>query len=51
VSVRPFRIEVPQELLDDLHRRLDSTIWPQTIPGAEWDYGTDIDELRALVDH
>jgi microsomal epoxide hydrolase len=51
VSVRPFRIDVPQEVLDDLHRRLDATIWPPTIADAGWDYGTDIDELRALVDH
>ncbi len=51
MSVRPFRIEVPQEILDDLQRRLDATIWPQTLPGAGWDYGTDIDELRTLVEH
>ena len=51
MSVRPFRIEVPQSVIDDLHRRLDATIWPQTLPGAGWDYGTDIDELRALAEH
>ena len=51
MSIRPFRIEVPQEVLDDLHRRIDATIWPQTLPGADWDYGTDIDELRTLVEH
>jgi pimeloyl-ACP methyl ester carboxylesterase len=51
VSVRPFRIEVPDAVLDDLHRRIDATIWPQTLPDADWDYGTNLDELRALVAH
>lgn len=48
MTVRPFRVAVPDSVLDDLHRRLDATCWPQTIPGAGWDYGTDIDWLRDL---
>ena len=51
MSVRPFRIDVPEAVLEDLHRRLDATIWPQTLDDAGWDYGTDIAELRALVDY
>ena len=27
-AVRPFRIEVPQGELDDLHRRINATRWP-----------------------
>ena len=27
-DVRPFRIDVPQEALDDLRRRIASTRWP-----------------------
>ena len=48
MQVTPFRIEVPESVLDDLHRRLDATLWPQTIPGVGWEYGTDIDWLREL---
>jgi Epoxide hydrolase N terminus len=28
VTVRPFRIDVPQEVLDDLRRRIAATQWP-----------------------
>ena len=44
----PFRIDVPDAVLDDLWHRIDATRWPQTISDAGWDYGTDIDWLRAL---
>ena len=29
-DVRPFRVDVPQESLDDLRRRIASTRWPST---------------------
>lgn len=51
MSVVPFTIAVPDEVIADLHRRLDAVIWPHTLDDAGWDYGTDIGELRALVDH
>ena len=28
-TIRPFRIEVPQEELDDLRRRIEATRWPE----------------------
>ncbi len=45
---RPFRIDVPQATLDDLHRRLDSTRWPDPIPGTGWDYGADVAYIQDL---
>ena len=51
MSIRPFSIAVPDEVLADLARRLEATIWPHTLDDAGWDYGTDIAELRDLVDH
>ncbi len=45
----PFTVEVPQELLDDLHRRLDAVRWPDRIPGEEWAFGTSPDYLKSLV--
>jgi epoxide hydrolase len=48
MDVRPFRVEVPDEVITDLHRRLDATLWPQTIPGSGWDYGTDVAWLQDL---
>lgn len=50
-TVQPFRIDVPDETLDDLRRRLAATRWPDEITGAGWDYGTDLAYLKALVSH
>ncbi|MCE2391746.1 MAG: epoxide hydrolase [Proteobacteria bacterium] len=51
MSVRPFRIDVPQETLDDLVRRLDQTRWPDEIEGAGWDYGSSVGYLRQLCEY
>ncbi len=47
-SVRPFTIDVADEEIDDLRRRLTATRWPDPIPGTGWDYGTDVAWLRDL---
>ncbi|HXH21630.1 MAG TPA: epoxide hydrolase [Dehalococcoidia bacterium] len=51
MAVTPFRIEVPDAVLDDLRERLQRTRWPDQIPGSAWDYGTDRDYLRELVSY
>ena len=51
MSIQPFSIAVPDNVLEDLARRLEATLWPQTLDDVGWDYGTDIAELRALVDY
>jgi hypothetical protein len=33
-EIRPFRVEVPQADLDDLHDRLARTRWPDELPGV-----------------
>ena len=50
-SIRPFRIDVPQAALDDLHDRLARTRWPDELPGVGWDYGVPLDYLRGLAEH
>lgn len=50
-SVQPFRLDIPQSDLDDLHDRLDRTRWPDEIPGSGWAYGVPTDYLRELVRH
>ncbi|HEY0227240.1 MAG TPA: alpha/beta fold hydrolase [Mycobacterium sp.] len=49
-DLTPFKIEVADDDLDDLRRRLQSARWPDELAGAGWDYGTDQAALRALVD-
>lgn len=48
-NITPFRIEIPQKTLDDLHERLANTRWPDEVEGANWDYGTNLDYLKELT--
>jgi pimeloyl-ACP methyl ester carboxylesterase len=50
-EVAPFRVHVDDTVLDDLRRRLADTRFPDPIPGTGWEYGTPIDEVRALVEY
>jgi epoxide hydrolase len=36
MTIKPFRINVSQEALDDLHERIKKTIWPPVIPGQNY---------------
>ena len=49
MTAEPFRINVPQAVLDDLKRRLETTRWPGEVEGAGWDYGTNLTYLKDLV--
>ncbi len=49
-DIRPFRVDVPEAVLDDLRDRLQRTRWPDQIPGSGWDYGTDLTYLQDLCD-
>jgi len=48
-DIRPFRIDVPQDALDDLRDRLDRTRLPQPAPGDDWSAGTPTSYLRDAV--
>jgi len=50
-ELRPFTIDVPDDVLDDLRERLARTRWPDQIPGSGWDYGTDLAYLQDLCEH
>src|SRR5262249_17313283 len=41
----------PQHVLDDLHRRLDATRWPDQLDGAGWSYGVELERLRDLTEY
>ncbi len=51
MTVTPFKIEVPQTVLDDLAARLKNTRWTDEPANAGWSYGTNPTYLRALVDY
>lgn len=47
----PFRIDVPQQSLDDLARRLDHTRLPDDHDNADWRYGVPRAWLEPLLEH
>ena len=50
-EIRPFRIEVPQPEVDDLHDRLARTRWPESPDGTGWERGIPLEVTRELADH
>lgn len=48
-TVKPFMINVPQTVLDDLQNRLRQTRWPDAPENIGWKYGTDPVFLQSLV--
>lgn len=51
MTPQPFTIAVPDEVLEDLHRRLDHARWPDQAPGEPWSFGIPVTEVQAAVDH
>lgn len=50
-EVRPFTLAVPPADIDDLHRRIDQTRWPEKEPVGDWTQGTPLAVLRELIDY
>jgi Epoxide hydrolase N terminus len=48
-KLNTFKIDVAEEVLSDLQRRLLGTRWSYQIEGTGWDSGTAIDYLKDLV--
>jgi epoxide hydrolase len=48
-AIRPFTINVSEQLLADLKQRLARARFPGEIPGSNWDYGTNLAYLKELV--
>jgi pimeloyl-ACP methyl ester carboxylesterase len=48
-AIRPFTIEIADEVLTDLNDRLARTRLPDQIPGTGWDYGMDRAYLEELL--
>ncbi|MEY4761358.1 MAG: hypothetical protein RLZZ200_1214 [Pseudomonadota bacterium] len=51
MSIRPFRIEVPESVLQDLRERLSRARWPSALEGTGWRQGADLDYLRDLCSY
>lgn len=51
MPIQPFQINIPQQTLDDLHKRLARTRWTDEVEGTGWDYGTNLDYMKRLADY
>src|ERR1700682_5999933 len=49
--IRPFRIDVPEEELDDLRDRLSRTRWPDALPDLGWSRGVPLDYVKELAEY
>ena len=50
-AIRPFRINVSEDDLEDLRRRLARTRWPDELPGVGWRYGVPVGYLKELAEY
>ena len=49
MEIRPFRVAIAQESLDDLRSRLDRVRWTSDIPGEGPDYGMSLAWVQRLA--
>lgn len=49
--MEPFRVEVPDEVLNDLQTRLKLTRWADDVANEGWQYGTNTVYLKELVSY
>ena len=49
--MKPFKIDVSKEILDDLNDRLSKTRWPDEIRDSSWNYGTSLNYLKELIEY
>src|SRR5690348_17841428 len=49
VEIRPFSVEIPQEQIDDLRRRIEATRWPSKELVDDWSQGVRLAMLRELA--
>ncbi|AXY03558.1 hypothetical protein D1115_22195 [Vibrio alfacsensis] len=50
-AIVPFKINIPEEDIADLKRRLEQTRFTDEIDNAGWDYGTNLGYLKQLVQY
>ena len=51
MDVKPFKVEIPEAILEDLRQRLADTRWPDEIAGSGWNYGFDLAYIKELVEY
>ena len=49
IEIQPFQVDVPQEKLDDLRRRIDATRWPTKELAADRSQGVQLKTMKELA--
>ena len=50
-SIKPFTVDIPEEALDDLRRRIKATRWPTKELVDDRSQGVQLDTMQALASH
>jgi microsomal epoxide hydrolase len=50
-GARPFRVEIPQPVIDGILRRVREFRWPDRLDSSDWRYGADWNYMKALADY
>src|SRR4051794_36278256 len=48
-SIRPFKVNIPKEALDDLHRRIISAKWPEQELVSDGSQGVQLATMKKLA--
>lgn len=48
-SVTPFKINIPDSQIQNLHQKLDLATFPDELEGADWDMGCPLSEIQRLT--
>jgi pimeloyl-ACP methyl ester carboxylesterase len=51
VEIRPFHVDIPEEALQDLRRRIAATHWPEKETVADHSQGVPLAMMQKLADH
>jgi pimeloyl-ACP methyl ester carboxylesterase len=51
VEIRPFHVDVPEQALDDLRRRIAATNWPENETVADQSQGVPLAMIKELASH
>jgi pimeloyl-ACP methyl ester carboxylesterase len=51
MAIENFTINIPDAVLADLHRRLDTTRWPDELENVDWELGSSLSYMKSLADY
>ena len=49
--LKNFKVNIEQDILDDLKLRIEKTRWPDEIEGSNWTYGASLSYMKELSDY